>query len=210
MKTVLRQVQLPARRKLLLAGLAAAAMPLHAESGGLPMATALQQHLQQALGKGQPLVVMVSLHGCPFCRVAREHYLLPLSREQALPVVQVDMRSARSMRDFAGVVRTHDAQVRAWLGGPADVVMSDMAAASSGHRQTDHLRIIALCEAAAALAFDVLAPGGTFVAKVLAGGAEGTLQHELKRRFTRVANVKPPASRADSSEKFVVATGFRG
>jgi hypothetical protein len=78
------------------------------------MATALQQHLQQALGKGQPLVVMVSLHGCPFCRVAREHYLLPLSREQALPVVQVDMRSAQSMRDFAGVVRTHDAQVRAW------------------------------------------------------------------------------------------------
>jgi hypothetical protein len=114
MKTVLRQVQLPARRQLLLAGLAAAAMPLHAESGGLPMATALQQHLQQALGKGQPLVVMVSLHGCPFCRVAREHYLLPLSREQALPVVQVDMRSARSMRDFAGVVGTHDAQVRAW------------------------------------------------------------------------------------------------
>jgi hypothetical protein len=57
---------------------------------------------------------MVSLHGCPFCRVAREHYLLPLSREQALPVVQVDMRSAQSMRDFAGVVRTHDAQVRAW------------------------------------------------------------------------------------------------
>lgn len=103
-----------------------------------------------------------------------------------------------------------DAQVKAWLGGPADVVMSDMAAASSGHRQTDHLRIVALCEAAAALAFDVLAPGGTFVAKVLAGGAETSLQQELKRRFTRVVNVKPPASRADSAEKFVVATGFRG
>ncbi len=103
-----------------------------------------------------------------------------------------------------------DAQVKAWLGGPADVVMSDMAAASSGHRQTDHLRIVALCEAAAALAFDVLAPGGTFVAKVLAGGAETSLQQELKRRFTRVVNVKPPASRTDSAEKFVVATGFRG
>jgi 23S rRNA (uridine2552-2'-O)-methyltransferase len=103
-----------------------------------------------------------------------------------------------------------DAQVKAWLGGPADVVMSDMAAASSGHRQTDHLRIVALCEAAAALAFDVLAPGGTFVAKVLAGGAETSLQQELKRRFARVVNVKPPASRADSAEKFVVATGFRG
>ncbi|MEM9476066.1 MAG: RlmE family RNA methyltransferase [Pseudomonadota bacterium] len=103
-----------------------------------------------------------------------------------------------------------DDRVKAWLDGPADVVMSDMAAASSGHKQTDHLRIIALCEAAAALAFDVLDTGGTFVAKVLAGGAEGELQKLLKQRFTKVANVKPPASRSDSSEKFVVATGFRG
>lgn len=103
-----------------------------------------------------------------------------------------------------------DDQVRAWLGGKADVVMSDMAAAASGHKQTDHLRIIALCEAAAEFAFDVLEEGGTFVAKVLAGGAEGELQKLLKRRFRTVANVKPGASRADSSEKFVVATGFRG
>ncbi|MEL7115118.1 MAG: RlmE family RNA methyltransferase [Pseudomonadota bacterium] len=103
-----------------------------------------------------------------------------------------------------------DDKVKDWLGGPADVVMSDMAAASSGHKQTDHLRIVALCEAAAELAFDVLAEGGTFVAKVLAGGAEGSLQTLLKQRFDKVANVKPPASRSDSSEKFVVATGFRG
>ncbi len=103
-----------------------------------------------------------------------------------------------------------DAKVKAWLDGPADVVMSDMAASSSGHKQTDHLRIVALCEAAAALAFDVLSPGGTFVAKVLAGGAEGGLQTLLKQRFRKVVNVKPPASRSDSSEKFVVATGFRG
>ena len=103
-----------------------------------------------------------------------------------------------------------DDAIRAWLDGPADVVMSDMAAASSGHRQTDHLRIVALCEAAAALALDVLEPGGTFVAKVLAGGAEGGLQAELKRRFERVMNVKPGASRADSAERFVVAAGFRG
>ena len=102
-----------------------------------------------------------------------------------------------------------DDKVKAWLDGKADVVMSDMAAASSGHKQTDHLRIVALGEAAAALAFDVLEEGGTFVAKVLAGGAEAGLQAELKRRFAKVANVKPPASRADSSEKFVVATGFR-
>lgn len=103
-----------------------------------------------------------------------------------------------------------DEKVKGWLGGKADVVMSDMAAASSGHKQTDHLRIIALCEAAAYFAFDVLEEGGTFVAKVLAGGAEGDLQKILKKRFAKVANVKPGASRADSSEKFVVASGFRG
>jgi len=103
-----------------------------------------------------------------------------------------------------------DDKVKEWLGGKADVVMSDMAAASSGHKQTDHLRIIALGEAAAYLAFDVLEQGGTFVAKVLAGGAEGELQHLLKQKFTKVVNIKPPASRSDSSEKFVVATGFRG
>lgn len=103
-----------------------------------------------------------------------------------------------------------DDKVKAWLGGGADVVMSDMAAASSGHKQTDHLRIIALCEAAAELAFDVLRPGGTFVAKVLAGGAEGDLQKRLKQKFEKVDNVKPPSSRSDSSEKFVVARGFRG
>jgi 23S rRNA (uridine2552-2'-O)-methyltransferase len=103
-----------------------------------------------------------------------------------------------------------DDLVKTWLGGRADVVMSDMAAAASGHKQTDHIRIMALCEAAAYFAFDVLEEGGTFVAKVLAGGAEGDLQKLLKQNFTKVANVKPTASRADSSEKFVVATGFRG
>lgn len=103
-----------------------------------------------------------------------------------------------------------DDQVKEWLGGRADVVMSDMAASASGHKGTDHLRIVALIEAAAQLAFDVLEPGGTFVAKVLAGGAENEMQAMLKRNFTKVANVKPPASRSDSSEKFVVAQGFRG
>jgi 23S rRNA (uridine2552-2'-O)-methyltransferase len=103
-----------------------------------------------------------------------------------------------------------DGLVKGWLGGGADVVMSDMAAAASGHKGTDHLRIIALCEAAAQFAFDVLEEGGTFVAKVLAGGAENELQTLLKRNFRKVANVKPAASRADSSEKFVVAMGYRG
>lgn len=102
-----------------------------------------------------------------------------------------------------------DALVKGWLGGKADVVLSDMAAAASGHKGTDHLRIIALVEAALAFAFDVLDEGGTFVAKVLAGGAEAGMQTTLKRHFRKVANVKPSASRADSSEKFVVAQGFR-
>ena len=103
-----------------------------------------------------------------------------------------------------------DDLVKGWLGGKADVVMSDMAAASSGHKGTDHLRIVALVEAALAFAFDVLDEGGTFVAKVLAGGAETEMQTLLKKNFRKVANVKPPASRSDSSEKFVVAQGFRG
>lgn len=95
------------------------------------------------------------------------------------------------------------------LDGPADAVLSDMAAPATGHKATDHLKIMALAEAAAGFAFRVLAPGGTFLAKVLQGGTEGALLAELKRRFAKVAHVKPPASRADSAEMYVVATGFR-
>ena len=102
-----------------------------------------------------------------------------------------------------------DLLVKNILEGKASVVMSDMAASSSGHKKTDHLRIMALCETAAYFAFDVLEQGGTFVAKVLAGGAESDLQNLLKQKFTKVHNVKPPSSRSDSSEKFVVAMGFR-
>ncbi len=129
--------------------------------------------------------------------------VLGVDLQEVEPVAGAEIHQLDFMEDDA------DMQVKDWLGGKADVVMSDMAAASSGHKQTDHLRIVALCEAAAELAFDVLEEGGTFVAKVLAGGAEGDLQKRLKQHFTKVANVKPPASRADSSEKFVVATGFR-
>ena len=130
--------------------------------------------------------------------------VLGIDLQEVEPIAGAEIHQLDFMADDA------DDQVRAWLGGNADVVMSDMAAASSGHKQTDHLRIIALCEAAAQFAFEVLEPGGTFVAKVLAGGAEGELQKLLKQKFDRVANVKPPSSRSDSSEKFVVATGFRG
>ncbi|WP_296764788.1 RlmE family RNA methyltransferase [Sediminimonas sp.] len=134
----------------------------------------------------------------------RQGRVLAIDLQAMDPIPGAEIHQLDFMDDGA------DAQVKAWLGGRADVVMSDMAAASSGHKQTDHLRIIALCEAAAHFAFDVLDEGGTFVAKVLAGGAEGELQKLLKQKFTKVVNIKPPASRADSSEKFVVATGFRG
>ena len=95
------------------------------------------------------------------------------------------------------------------LGGPADMVMSDMAANATGHRKTDHLKIIGLAEAAAEFARAVLAPGGSFVAKVLQGGSEGALLADLKRDFATVRHVKPAASRPDSAELYVLATGFR-
>ncbi len=96
------------------------------------------------------------------------------------------------------------------LGGPADVVLSDMAAHATGHAKTDHLKVMALVEAAHLFAREVLAPGGAFVAKVLQGGTERDLLAALKRDFARVAHVKPAASRADSAEMYLVATGFRG
>ncbi|RBI83228.1 23S rRNA methyltransferase [Rhodosalinus halophilus] len=134
----------------------------------------------------------------------------PQGRVLAIDLQPVDPVPGAEIHQLDFMEEGADERIRGWLGGRADVVMSDMAAASSGHKQTDHLRIVALCEAAAQLAFDVLEEGGTFVAKVLAGGAEDALQAELKRRFAKVSNVKPPASRSDSSEKYVVATGFRG
>lgn len=96
------------------------------------------------------------------------------------------------------------------LGGPADIVLSDMAANATGHRQTDHLKIMALVEAAAEFAREVLKPGGAFLAKVIQGGTEGALLASLKRDFAVVKHVKPAASRSDSAELYVLATGFRG
>ncbi|HXW39808.1 MAG TPA: RlmE family RNA methyltransferase [Xanthobacteraceae bacterium] len=100
-------------------------------------------------------------------------------------------------------------RLKTLIGGKADVVLSDMAANATGHRQTDHLRIMALAEAAAALAHEVLADGGTFLCKVLQGGTEATLLSALKRDFEAVKHVKPPASRADSAELYLLARGFR-
>ncbi|MBV9532147.1 MAG: RlmE family RNA methyltransferase [Bradyrhizobium sp.] len=98
----------------------------------------------------------------------------------------------------------------AMIGGRADVVLSDMAANTTGHRKTDQLRIVGLVEAAAAFAADVLAPGGTLLAKVFQSGADAELLAQLKREFVSVKHVKPAASRQDSSERYVLARGFRG
>jgi len=102
------------------------------------------------------------------------------------------------------------AKLMQMIGGPADVVLSDMAANATGHARTDHLKIMALVEAAAEFARDLLAPGGTFLAKVLQGGTEAALLASLKRDYKSVKHVKPPASRADSAELYLLATGFRG
>ena len=102
------------------------------------------------------------------------------------------------------------AELTALLGGPADVVLSDMAASATGDTQVDHMRIMGLAEAAHDFARQILKPGGTFVAKVLRGGTERTLLDLLKKDFAKVRHVKPEASRADSAEMYVVGTGFRG
>lgn len=101
-------------------------------------------------------------------------------------------------------------RIKVMLGGQADGVLSDMAANATGHKQTDHLKIVALAELAADFAGEALAPGGFFVAKVLQGGTEGQLLARLKRDFASVRHVKPAASRAGSAELYVLATGFRG
>ena len=105
---------------------------------------------------------------------------------------------------------TAPAKLKAMLGGGADVVLSDMAANATGHRKTDHIKIVALVEAASEFAREVLDPGGAFLAKVIQGGTEGALLAALKRDFTSVKHIKPPASRSDSAELYLLATGFRG
>ena len=125
--------------------------------------------------------------------------LLPTEPIDGVTILQMDF-----MEDEA------PAQLRDALGGPADLVLSDVAANTVGHQQTDHLRTMALVEAGFEFAREALRPGGAYVAKVLAGGADNALVAELKRSFATVKHAKPPASRKDSSEWYVVAQGFKG
>jgi 23S rRNA (uridine2552-2'-O)-methyltransferase len=113
-----------------------------------------------------------------------------------------------AVMDF--VDATAPARLKAMLGGGADVVLSDMAGNTTGHKKTDHLRIVHLVELAADFAAEVLEPGGAFLAKVVQGGTEGELLKRLKQEYRAVKHIKPPASRADSAELYVLATGFRG
>jgi len=125
--------------------------------------------------------------------------LLPTDPIEGVAILQMDF-----MDESAPNRLKHE------LGGPADLVLSDMAANTVGHQQTDHLRTMALVEAGLLFATEVLRPGGAYVAKVLAGGADNQLVAEMKRHFATVKHAKPPASRKDSSEWYVIAQGFKG
>jgi 23S rRNA (uridine2552-2'-O)-methyltransferase len=125
--------------------------------------------------------------------------LLPTDPIEGVPILEMDF-----MHDAA------PGKLKQALGGPADLVLADMAAPTVGHPQTDHLRTLGLVEAGLHFAIDILRPGGAFVAKVLAGGADSNLVAELKRHFTAVKHAKPPASRKGSSEWYVIAQGFKG
>ena len=136
-------------------------------------------------------------------RVGAEGRVVAIDIQEMAPIPGVDF----AVLDFLDAKAPDLLKER--LGGEADAVLTDMAANATGHRKTDHLKIMALVEAAAQFAAEVLKPGGSFLAKVLQGGTEPTLLADLKRNFTKIHHVKPAASRADSAELYLLATGFR-
>jgi len=137
-------------------------------------------------------------------RVGRHGVVVGVDVTETAPLPGATLLTA-DIRDPATLAAIGNA-----LGGPADIVLSDMAPAATGHAATDHLRIVTLAEDAFAVASEILKPGGAFVAKVFQGGAEGQLLAALRRDFAELRHAKPPASRAESAETYVVATGFRG
>jgi len=134
----------------------------------------------------------------------------PQGRVLAVDILEMDPLPGVQVMQQDFMAEDAPDKIRAALNGPADLVLSDMAAPTIGHSRTDHLRIMALAEAAYQFASEVLAPGGAFLCKLFQGGATKDLLDLLKRDFEQVRHVKPPASRADSAEIYVVATGFRG
>ena len=162
----------------------------------------------------KPGARVVDLGAAPggWCQIAVPRVKAQEGRGQVIGIDLQEMESiaGTTLLQLDFMEEGADEKLKELLGGEADVVLSDMAASSTGHRKTDHMKIMALCEAAAWFARDVLAEGGVFCAKVLQGGTERELLEDLKRDFTTVRHVKPKASRADSAEVYVLATGFRG
>jgi 23S rRNA (uridine2552-2'-O)-methyltransferase len=162
----------------------------------------------------KPGMRIVDLGAAPggWCQVAAEKIKATDGKGKIVAVDLLDMEPIPGVSFAIKDFNDEDAPdfIKEMLGGGADGVMSDMAANTTGHKATDHLKIVALAELAADFAGEVLAPGGFFVAKVFQGGAEGQLLARLKRDFAVVRHVKPAASRAGSPELYVLASGFRG
>ena len=161
-----------------------------------------------ALLKGARRVVDLGIAPGGWAQVVRRQ--VPAARVVGIDLLPVDPIEGVDILQMDFLDDAAPAALLEALGGAPDLVLSDMAANTVGHPQTDALRTMALVETALAFAVDVLAPGGTFVAKVFAGGADSTLVAEMKRNFASVKHAKPPASRKGSVEWFVVAQGFKG
>lgn len=161
-----------------------------------------------ALLKGAKRVVDLGIAPGGWTQVVRRR--LPQAAIVGIDLLPVDPIDGATILQMDFMSDSAPARLIEELGGAPDLVLSDMAANTVGHPQTDALRTMALVEAALAFAIDVLVPGGTFVSKVFAGGADSTLVAEMKRNFTTVKHAKPPASRKGSVEWFVVAQGFKG
>jgi 23S rRNA (uridine2552-2'-O)-methyltransferase len=161
-----------------------------------------------ALLKGVRTVVDLGIAPGGWSQVVRRR--VPQSAVVGIDLLPTDPIDGVTILQLDFMAEEAPEQLREALGGAADLVLSDMAANTVGHQQTDHLRTMALVEAGLEFAKEILRPGGAYVAKVLAGGADNELVAELKRNFTSVKHAKPPASRKDSSEWYVIAQGFKG
>ncbi len=157
----------------------------------------------------KPGMAVVDLGAAPggWCQIALEQKCAPIV---AIDLLEIDPLPGVEFMQLDFMDDSAPEKLRTALGELADVVMSDIAHNTTGHRDTDHLKIMALVEAAYYFAVEILKPGGTFVAKVFQGGTQTELLTEMKKRFTKVVHVKPPASRKDSSEMYVLGMGFKG